>query len=120
MMLPGLEVPRRHKVDDGDYSIGSLELSLKHQRVVAVAAADGNDLVSRSEEPAAVVARAEQGGEDRPRIEPRQAEPVDRSVLADQRRRLAVADQGVVFDPQGHGLGSITGFPISPLNLQRP
>jgi hypothetical protein len=37
-----------------------------------------------------------------PRIEPRDAEPIDRAVTADQRGTLGVADDRVVLDREGH------------------
>ena len=40
----------------------------------------------------------EQGRETRRGIEPRQAQPVDRSVTTDQSRSLHVTDQAVVLD----------------------
>ena len=46
----------------------------------------------------------QQGGEAGPRVEAREAEPVDRPVAGDQGRRLAVADQGIVLDAQRHGV----------------
>ena len=43
-----------------------------------------------------------QGSKARSRIKPRPTQPVDRAVAADQRRRLAVADQRIVFDSERH------------------
>src|SRR5438046_6518632 len=45
---------------------------------------------------------AEQRGKARTRIKARPAEPVDRAVAADKGRRLAVADESIVFDPPRH------------------
>ena len=56
----------------------------------------------RRDLPPAVVAVAEQRREHRARVEAGHAEPVDRAVLADQRRGLRVADERVVLDPLGH------------------
>ena len=47
--------------------------------------------------PAALLV-VEDRGEDAGRVEARKAQPVDRAVHADQRRRPQVADQPVVFD----------------------
>ena len=52
--------------------------------------------------PEAVFLVAEQSREDRAGVEPRQAEPVDRSVPADQRRRMGVPDERVVLDALRH------------------
>ena len=55
-----------------------------------------------SPQPAAVVGRPEERGEERVRVEAREAEPVDRSVLADEREAAEVSDDGVVFDAGRH------------------
>ena len=76
-----------------------LELGLEDQRAVAVAARDvRRHRAGRREQPAAVLGVAEQRGEAGAGVEPRQAQPVDRPVAADQRGGLAVADQRVVLD----------------------
>jgi hypothetical protein len=54
--------------------------------------------VTRRDQPSTVVGRAEQCGEAGTRIETWKAEPVDRSVPADERDGLGVADECVVFD----------------------
>jgi len=41
---------------------------------------------------------AEQGGEAGVGVEARPAEPVDGTVAPDQRRGLAVADEGIILD----------------------
>ena len=43
-------------------------------------------------------------------VEPRQAEPVDRPVQADQGGRLQVAEQGVVLDPAGHQAAALVSM----------
>jgi hypothetical protein len=88
----------RHEVDQADGAVGGLELGLEHQRPRAVAAAGLAHLARGCHAPVSVPLVAEQRGEARGRIEARQAEPVDRSVPADQRRRLHVADQAIVLD----------------------
>src|SRR5262245_65638934 len=55
----------------------------------------------------------QQRGEARRRIETRPAQPIDRAVAADQGRRLAVADQSVVFDAKRHGF-SLTWWELLP------
>ena len=45
---------------------------------------------------------AEQGREAGSRIEPRPAQPVDRSVAADERGGFAIADQSVVLNERTH------------------
>src|SRR5262249_55073733 len=56
----------------------------------------------RADAPVAVILGAEQPGEARGRVEPGQAEPVDRAIPADQRRGLHVADERVVLDQSRH------------------
>ena len=56
----------------------------------------------RCDTPVAVALGAQQAGETRGRVEPGQAQPVDRAIPADQRRRLHVADERVVLDQSRH------------------
>ena len=100
----GSVAARRHEVDQVDRAIGGLKPRLQDQRIVAVAARGFLDLSRRRDQPAAVFVAAEQCRKAGVGIECRPAQPVDRSVAPDQRRRLAIADQSVVFDPVRHGL----------------
>ena len=96
-------VARGHAVDHPDHPVVGPVLGLQHQGVALVAAADLPDTPGRGEQPAAVGAVAEQGGEAGRRVEPGQAQPVDRPLPAHQPGRVGVADQGVVLDGRGHG-----------------
>ena len=98
----GRLVADRHRVDDLQHAPGGVEVGLEHERAVAVAALRARHLGGGREQPAAVGLVAEQRGEAGGRVEPREAQPVDRAVAAHQRRGLRVADQGVVLDPQRH------------------
>ena len=91
-------VARRHQVDDpGGPACASRSPS--RARAVAVgSAARPRDGPRGGETPVAVRFVAEQGGEARGRVEAGQAQPVDRSVAADQRGRVRVADERVVLD----------------------
>ena len=91
-------VPRRHAVDHPDGALRGLPHRLQHQRVAAVAAPGRGAAGRRGQPPVAVVLGAEQRGEAGRRVEVREAQPVDRAVPADQRRRLQVAEQRVVLD----------------------
>jgi hypothetical protein len=51
----------------------------------------------------AVFRPAKQRGKAGIRIKSRKAEPIDRAIPADERRRFTVAYERVVFDPKGHG-----------------
>jgi hypothetical protein len=79
-----------------------LEFGFEDQRTGTITPAHVEPRLLRRNEPAAVLGRPEQGGKAGGRIETWPAQPVDRSVAADQSTGLAVADQGVVFDSQRH------------------
>ena len=83
-------------------SVSSTMVSPRYRRRVARIG------LGRRDQPAAVLLGAEQRSEDRPGVEPGYAQPVDRPVAADQRRRLGVADDRVILDGQSQGdlLGS--------------
>ena len=83
-------------------AVGGLEVGLEHQRMRPVPPRGADHLAGRGDPPGAVVLGPEQRREARGRVEPRQAEPVDRSVLADQRRGAQVADDAVILDRQRH------------------
>ncbi len=61
--------------------------------------------IRRPEAPTAVLGVAEKRAEHGCRVESRHAEPVDRAVVADQRGRAAVPDDGVLLDRLRHGQG---------------
>ena len=90
----------RHEVDERHRALGSLEVRLEDQAVAAIASAHAAVDADRREAPAAVLALAEQRREARRGIEARPAQPVDRAVGAHERRRMAVADQRIVFNLQ--------------------
>ncbi len=92
---------RRHEVDQAHGARTRLELGLQHERVAPIAAPGRVELALGLDRPVPVLGVAEQRGEDRPRVEARQAEPVDAAVTADERGGLEIADQSVVLDA-GH------------------
>ncbi len=92
---------RRHEIDQRDNAVCGLETRLQDQRIVPVAAGGFCDLFRRRDQPSAVPVGAEQGRKTGIGIERGPAQPVDRSVAADQRRGLAIADQSIVFDSLG-------------------
>ena len=71
-------------------------VSSRYRREVATTSSAG------AEQPAAVLRGAEQRGEAGGGVEARQAQPVDRPVLADQGGRAPVTDQCVVLDGECH------------------
>ena len=56
------------------------------------------------DQPPAVVRGAEERGETGAGVEAGQAEPIQRTIPADQASRVAVSDQGVVLNAQRHAL----------------
>jgi len=93
---------QRHEIGDPGRALVGFEVRLQDHRVAAVSPADLAHRTGRRQPPPALRGRAQQAGEAGRRIEARAAEPVDRAVAADQRRRVAISDQGVVFDGQRH------------------
>src|SRR5204863_2157774 len=81
-------------------ALGRLEIGLEDQRVAAIAPPRGELGASGRDAPATVLRRTEQRRKAGRRIETRPAKPVDRAVAADQRGRMTVTDQRVVFDLQ--------------------
>ena len=98
-----LTATRRHEVDQGGYAVRRFEARLQDERVAAVAARDARRLVLGGDAGAAVLGLAEQRRKAGFRIEVWPAQPVDRTVAADQCRGAEVADQRVVFNAGGHG-----------------
>ena len=92
---------RRHEIDQGDGPICRLKTRLQDQGIVPVAAGEFCHFLRRRDQPAAVPVVAEQGCKAGIGIERGPAQPVDRSVAADQCRGLAIPDQSVVFDLLG-------------------
>ena len=91
-----------HEVDDANASFLGVEFGFEHEAVAAVPAPYPARSGDGSQQPASVLRPAEKCGETGPRVESRQAEPIDGAVAADQRGRVAIADQGVVLDRQRH------------------
>ncbi len=95
-------VPWRHEVDDRDRALCGFDVGLQDQRALAVASRRAGDRGGRGDAPTAVLGTAEQGGEAGAGVEARPAQPVDRAVARDQRRGLAVADDGVILQRRRH------------------
>lgn len=84
---------QRHAVDDGDLAVGACEDRLEHQRVASVGATHTDRSSRRSDQPPSVVDVSEQACETGIRVEPRERQPIDRPVPANQRRRRHVRQQ---------------------------
>src|SRR3954453_5883080 len=91
-------VARRHAIDNGDRTVLGLVIGFQNERVAAISALDFRGLLSRAEQPAAVVRSSQKRRETGGRIEPRKAQPVDRAIQADQRGGLAIADHRILFN----------------------
>src|SRR5699024_10209517 len=78
-------------------------LGLENQRVLPVPPPSAVSAGGGCELPEAGRLVAQQGGEASRRVESGQAQPVHRTVLADQRRGLQIPEQSVVLDPLRHG-----------------
>ena len=78
--------PDGHEVDDPDGAGRRLEFRFEHHRRAGVLPPAGDDLALRGDEPAPMFRTAQERGKAGARIEPRQTQPVDRPVPADERR----------------------------------
>ena len=94
---------RRHEIDQVNRAVSGLEPGLQDQGVIPIAARGAGDFAGRCDQPAPVLLGAEKCCKAGVGIEGRPAQPVDRSVAADQRRGLAIADQPIVFDTARQG-----------------
>src|SRR5712664_2789474 len=91
----GGRFPAPALITGGDVPVSpelSLWLGLRDERAVAVAAAHPLHSSGRRQQPAAVVGRPQERGEGRIRVDAREAEPVDRPVLRDEREAAEVGD----------------------------
>src|SRR5438132_694834 len=79
-----------------------LVLRLQHERVRAVAT-PRPEAPGRRQEPPPARLVTEEGREARSGVEPRETEPIDRSVATHQRRGVRVADHRVVLERKRHG-----------------
>ena len=89
----------RHEIDESRDPLVGRKFSLEYERVGPVASFDGGG-THRRRQSAAILRSTQQCGTAGTAVEPRPAQPIDRTAARDQRGRLAVADQGIVFDPR--------------------
>src|SRR5438477_7317213 len=87
-----------HAVNQSRGSTFGFKFSLENEGAVAIPPTNLPDRISRRDRPMPVAIGSEQSSKTGRGIEVRKAEPVNRSLLRDQRRRVAVADHGVIFD----------------------
>ena len=94
----GIGVSRRHEVDEPNRTVRCLERGLEHEGVALVAASGRVEVAFGLDRPVPVLGIAEESREDRTRVEPGDAQPVDFAVTAHQRCRLQVPDEPVILD----------------------
>src|SRR6266702_1113363 len=111
---------RRHEVDQRDGAGLCLKARFEDEGIAEIAARRTGDVLGGRNQPAAVLARAEDGGKAGVGIEGRPAQPVDRAVAPDQRRGLAVTDQRVVLDLLRQCLASLGNRPWKSPAYQLP
>ena len=87
-----------HEVDERHGALVAFELRFQNQRIRPVSPRDARVAVARGDAPVSMVLAAEQRGETSIGIEPRPAQPIDRTIAGDERGRLAVADQRIILD----------------------
>src|SRR5262245_66402860 len=95
-------VSGRHEVNDSRSTSLGFELSFEDERARTIASAHAQQRSARRNQPAAILGACKQGGKARSRIEPRPAQPVDGTVAPDQGGRVAVPNQGIGFNWEGH------------------
>ena len=97
----GAAVPQRHEIGHLHHPRVGLVGRLQDEAVVAVAAGRRRP-AHGSDQPAAVLRRAQERGEAGGRVEPGQAEPVHGAVTTDEGGGARVAQDGVVLDRKCH------------------
>ena len=94
--------PHRHAVDHRDGAVGCFVFGFEHERTFSIASARRLNFADRGQQPPPTLRAAEQCGKTGAGIKARQAEPIDGAVAANERRSMAVADEGIVFDMRRH------------------
>ena len=93
---------RTHEINERHNASVGFESGLQDQCSRAIPSADARRLILRRNQPPTVLTCSEERGETCVRIKSRPAQPIDRSVHGDQRRRPAITDQCVVLDARTH------------------
>ncbi len=107
-------VAELHAVREPNDPVRGLEGGRHDEVAVAVGTVRPMDPPGRSDLPASVVRGPEQRCEARSRVEPRNAQPVDRSVATDERCPSLIPEEPVVLDPERHArtLPEIPPLPV--------
>jgi len=99
----GPSITMGHEVSDLDLAVGGDPAGHEDEGIFFIPSGRRQDRRGGSQQPAAVVFRAEQRTEGGGGVEPGKAEPVDAAVAPDECRSVTVSDQGVVLNAQSHG-----------------
>jgi hypothetical protein len=78
-----------------------LEDGLKNKTFAAITPRRG-EAFQRFDRPAAIFLVTQQGSKTGVGIEAGETQPIHRTFAADDRRRPAIADHRIIFDPQAH------------------
>src|SRR5436190_18943665 len=97
--------PQRHEIDNSCCAAVCLDLGRQNQRPRQVASANPGICRGGAEAPMPIVVIAQERGEHRAGIKARPAQPIDRTVPADQRGRLAIANERVILNALPHCAG---------------
>src|ERR1700730_10813539 len=97
---------RGHEIGDNGNAAVRLNRGFENQSMAAIGAGNLGARIGGHDRPSAIVCGAEEIGETGGRIEARPAKPIDGKVAPDEGGRLAIADDRVVFDVQGHAPAS--------------
>ena len=92
-------VARPHEVDQFDDPLFGLERSDKDERSIEVFPSNLNSRFFWRDKPSSVLRTPQERCKTGTRVEPGPAQPIDRTISTDECCCLAVADQGIVFDP---------------------
>src|SRR5436309_9009107 len=125
---PELLTPQRdgHEVDDPHAGMLERPDRLKHVGITPVLPEDAGTCVHRDELQKSALVPIQQPAEQPRAIKARQAHPVDRALLADQRSRAQVANHAVIPDRRitkaviAQGGAPVQGYPGGSRNTARP
>ena len=103
---------RRHEIDQPHRAFGRFDFRFEDQRVTPITAARRGDFSLREKSPSPIFPVAQERGEAGARIEARKAKPIHATIAADERPRLRVAQECVIFDFHFGGVGKLQGAAI--------
>ena len=93
----GIDPAQRHEINHLGLALGRGPARFKDQRSVAITPRHARRLVAGAQQETPVRGIAQKGGETGAAIKARPAEPVDRALARDKRRRFAISNERVIF-----------------------